>query len=127
MIVIAIGTFFAAFTLPSSGVIGLLAALVGMIVVVFGLNARNLPRFGRTAVILAGVAIFVVVPGKLPQSLRIRTVGTAFFPEDDRSEFIAKLETPPGPNLEYTRLKAQEVGRIIRAQPEVLYTYTTLA
>jgi HAE1 family hydrophobic/amphiphilic exporter-1 len=53
-------------------------------------------------------------------------VGTAFFPVDDRSEFIAKIETPPGSNLAYTRLKAEEAARIIRAQPEVRYTYTTL-
>ncbi|MFN2316595.1 MAG: efflux RND transporter permease subunit, partial [Gemmatimonadales bacterium] len=32
----------------------------------------------------------------------------------------------PGSNLAYTRLKAEEVGRIIREYPEVRYTYTTL-
>src|SRR5207237_2686551 len=53
-------------------------------------------------------------------------VGTAFFPVDDRSEFIMKIETPPGSNLEYTRLKAEEAARIVRSQSEVLYTYTTL-
>jgi HAE1 family hydrophobic/amphiphilic exporter-1 len=45
---------------------------------------------------------------------------------DDRSEFIMKIETPPGSNLQYTRLKAEEAARIVRAQPEVRYTYTTL-
>src|SRR5689334_10557003 len=56
----------------------------------------------------------------------IRTVGTGFFPEDDRSEFIMAIETPPGSNLEYTRLKAEEAARIARSHAEVLYTYTTL-
>jgi HAE1 family hydrophobic/amphiphilic exporter-1 len=49
-----------------------------------------------------------------------------FFPEDDRAEFTIMLETPPGSNLEFTRLKAEELGRITRAHPEVRYTYTTL-
>ena len=34
------------------------------------------------------------------------------------------METPPGSNLEYTRLKAEEVARIAAAHPEVAYTYT---
>ncbi|HEY0970779.1 MAG TPA: efflux RND transporter permease subunit [Gemmatimonadales bacterium] len=49
-----------------------------------------------------------------------------FFPEDDRSEFIISIETPPGSNLDYTRLKAEELAAITRRHPEVLYTYTTL-
>ena len=36
------------------------------------------------------------------------------------------IETPPGSNLDYTRLKAEEAGRIARQHPEVIYTYTTL-
>ena len=52
----------------------------------------------------------------LPQKVTpVRTVGTGFFPEDDRAEFIMALETPPGSNLEYTRLKAEEAARIARA------------
>jgi HAE1 family hydrophobic/amphiphilic exporter-1 len=53
-------------------------------------------------------------------------VGTAFFGTDDRSELNIALETPPGSNLDYTRIKAEEAGRIARAHPEVTYTYTTL-
>src|SRR5215208_1568514 len=53
-------------------------------------------------------------------------VGGGFFPEDDRGEFTIALETPPGSNLQYTRLKAEEAARIARAHPEVRYTYTTL-
>ena len=123
MIVIAVGTFFAAFLLPASGVTGLFAGLLGIAIMIFGLNTRRVNRYGRAAIVLAGVATFYVLPGIVPP---VRTVGTAFFPEDDRSEFILKIETPPGSNLEYTRLKALEAARIVRAQPEVIYTYTTL-
>lgn len=53
-------------------------------------------------------------------------VGTSFIPVDDKSEFTVQLETPPGSNLEYTRRKAEEVGRLIRGHPEIRYTYSTL-
>lgn len=53
-------------------------------------------------------------------------VGASFFGSDDRSELTIALETPPGSNLDYTRIKAEEIGRITREHPEVLYTYTTL-
>jgi HAE1 family hydrophobic/amphiphilic exporter-1 len=53
-------------------------------------------------------------------------VGASFFGEEDNSEINIKLETPPGSNLDYTRLKAEEAARIVRQHREVLYTYTTL-
>ncbi|HEU4994805.1 MAG TPA: efflux RND transporter permease subunit [Gemmatimonadaceae bacterium] len=123
MIVIAAGTFFASFLLPARGVTGLLAGLLGIGITVYGLNSRRANTLGRVGIAVLGVATFFV----LPQVVRpVRTVGSAFFPVDDRSEFILKIETPPGSNLEYTRLKAQEAARIVRTQPEVRYTYTTL-
>ncbi|MGZ7087382.1 MAG: urease subunit alpha, partial [Ilumatobacteraceae bacterium] len=67
--------------------------------------------------------MFGAAPRVLPA---FRTVGSAFFPEDDRSEFIMALETPPGSNMEYSRLKSEEAARIARSHPEVVYTYTTL-
>jgi len=123
MIALAVGSFFAAFLLPTRGVSGLAAASLGMGVIVVGLVSKRFGRVARAGIVLAGAAIFFVLPGLVPP---IRTVGSAFFPEDDRSEFILKIETPPGSNLEYTRLKAQEASRIVRSQPEVIYTYTTL-
>ena len=123
MLVIAAGTFFAAFLLPTRGVTGLFAALLGIGIMVYGLNAKRFFAGARVLVVLAGAAVFVALPQVVTPW---RTVGSAFFPVDDRSEFIMKLETPPGSNMEYTRLKAQEVARIVRAQPEVRYTYTTL-
>lgn len=53
-------------------------------------------------------------------------VGGEFFPVTDDSEFNVSLDTPPGSNLEYTSVKAEEVARIARAHPEVIYTYTTI-
>src|SRR5688500_16440840 len=123
MIVLAAGSFFSSFLLPSRGMSGLAAALIGLGIIVFGLNAKRFNRGARVGVVLAGIATFVVLPQIVPP---VRTVGSAFFPEDDRSEFILKIETPPGSNLQYTRLKAQEAARIVRSHPEVRYTYTTL-
>jgi HAE1 family hydrophobic/amphiphilic exporter-1 len=123
MIVIAAGTFFASFLLPTRGVSGLFAALLGMGVIVYGINGQRFNRSMRAGIVFAGVALFVMLPRVVPP---IRTVGSAFFPVDDRSEFIMKIETPPGSNLQYTRLKAEEAARIVRSQPEVKYTYTTL-
>src|SRR5690606_33005432 len=52
--------------------------------------------------------------------------GTGFFGESDSGEMTIVVETPPGSNLEYTRLKAEEAARIARSYPEVDYTYTTI-
>jgi len=123
MMTMAALTFFASFFLPSRGLTGLAAALVGIAIVVFGLNAKRVHWAGRAAIVIVGLAAFAILPMTVPP---VRTVGTAFFPEDDRAEFIMALETPPGSNLEYTRLKAQEAANIARSHPEVEYTYTTL-
>ena len=53
-------------------------------------------------------------------------IGGSFFPVTDDSEFNITLETPPGSNLNYTRLKAEEVARLARSKGEVAYTYTTV-
>jgi HAE1 family hydrophobic/amphiphilic exporter-1 len=53
-------------------------------------------------------------------------VGGEFVPVSDRSEISMIVEAPPGSNLQYTRMKSQEVARLARAHPEVAYTYTTI-
>src|SRR6476646_8709476 len=54
-------------------------------------------------------------------------VGASFFGTDDRSELNVGIETPPGSNLDYTRIKAEEAGRMVRAHKDIVdYTYTTL-
>ncbi len=52
--------------------------------------------------------------------------GAGFIPVSDRSEISVIVETPPGSNLEYTRVKTEEVARITRNHPEVSYTYTAI-
>ncbi len=52
--------------------------------------------------------------------------GAGFIPVSDRSEISVIVETPPGSNLEYTRVKTEEVARITRSHPEVSYTYTAI-
>jgi hydrophobic/amphiphilic exporter-1 (mainly G- bacteria), HAE1 family len=123
MVALTIGSLFAAFLLPGRGITGLLAALVGLAVLVFGLTRKGLPIVGRAALAIAGIAGFFMLPNLVPP---VRQVGVGFFPEEDRSEMTIALETPPGSNLEYTRLKAEEAARMARARPEVEYTYTTL-
>jgi HAE1 family hydrophobic/amphiphilic exporter-1 len=53
-------------------------------------------------------------------------VGGSFFPESDNSEINVVVETPPGSNLGYLRLKTEEVLRATTKHPEVKYTYATL-
>ncbi len=52
--------------------------------------------------------------------------GGGFMPESDNSEALIVVETPPGSNLEYTRLKAEEAARIARGYKETAATYTTI-
>jgi HAE1 family hydrophobic/amphiphilic exporter-1 len=58
--------------------------------------------------------------------LQARFGGSQFVPNSDRAEVSISIETPPGSNLEYTRRKVEEVVRIVRARPEVAYTFTTV-
>jgi HAE1 family hydrophobic/amphiphilic exporter-1 len=52
--------------------------------------------------------------------------GFGFVPISDQSEINISVETPPGSSLGYTRVKAEEVARIVRSHKEVAYTYTTI-
>ncbi|MEP7000982.1 MAG: efflux RND transporter permease subunit, partial [bacterium] len=132
MAALAVGTFFASFTLFSGGLSALLVALIALGILVFGLTSKKLGGFAKFGVSTIGAAAFVgvmmlVFSGKLGQFITpVRTVGVGFFPEDDKAEFTIAIETPPGSNLAYTRLKAQEATRIARRHREVRYTYTTL-
>jgi HAE1 family hydrophobic/amphiphilic exporter-1 len=124
---LAIGTFFASFTLFAGGLTGLLAAFVGLGVIVWALTSKRLTRWPRVGVAIVGLALFIGLPKVVENAgLAARTVGVSFFPIDDQAELIISLETPPGSNMAYTRLKAQEAARITHAHKEVRYTYTTL-
>ncbi|HVK71960.1 MAG TPA: efflux RND transporter permease subunit [Kofleriaceae bacterium] len=76
----------------------------------------------RVAMVFLAVAAFVGALAIPATGL----VGSSFFPVQDRSEFIIKIETPPGSNLEYTRRKVLEAVAIAKAKPEVAYTYATV-
>ena len=56
----------------------------------------------------------------------VGAVGGEFFPQMDRSEFQVTVETPVGSSLAYTQAKADEVDRLVRALPEVQFTYLTI-
>ena len=109
MITIAIGTFFASFLAPDARAERARRRARR--------HRRHRVRLQRDAVSAAGAEAAIVAR----RSRGVRRAAhvsfrrsapsaSAFFPEDDRSEFIIKIETPPGSNLEYTRLKAQEAG-----------------
>ncbi|HJU66188.1 MAG TPA: efflux RND transporter permease subunit, partial [Gemmatimonadaceae bacterium] len=102
VVAIAVGSFFGSFAIPSKGLAGILVVLGGVAIAVYGLlhTRRWYLRLGSLA---AGAAFAVIV---LPLTPSFANVGVSFFPEDDRSEFNIQIETPPGANLEYTRLKA---------------------
>ncbi len=54
-------------------------------------------------------------------------VGVGFFPTADNAELNIKVETPPGSNLDYTRLKSEEAVRIVAKHPDLMaYTFTTI-
>jgi HAE1 family hydrophobic/amphiphilic exporter-1 len=73
--------------------------------------------------LVIGVAIASLVGAVVLQAL---FGGFGFVPVSDRSEIDIGFETPPGSSLEYTRLKALELERVVRSHPEVAYTYTTI-
>ncbi len=53
-------------------------------------------------------------------------VGGSFMPESDEEQTALLLETPVGSSVAYTTGKALEIDRYLKAQPEVLLTYTTV-
>jgi HAE1 family hydrophobic/amphiphilic exporter-1 len=73
-----------------------------------------------TMVVLAAISFFGAI------ALQVAIGAFAFVPVSDQSELNIAIETPPGSSLDYTTLKAEEVARMIRSRPEVLYTYTTV-
>jgi len=53
--------------------------------------------------------------------------GFGFVPESDRSEVFVEVQTPPGSNLEYTKMKVEEAARIARTHTDlVAYTFSTI-
>jgi HAE1 family hydrophobic/amphiphilic exporter-1 len=76
----------------------------------------------RVAMVLIAVGSFI---GALALPA-LGLVGASFFGTEDQSEVIIALETPPGSNLTYTQIKAEEAARIARSHKDVVkFTYTT--
>jgi len=123
MVLVAIGTFIGSFTLLGKGITGLLSVLAGIGVMLLVLRHTDRPWYVKLLGVGAGVAVAF---GLLQMVPTMGKVGVSFFPLDDRSEFTIQIETPPGSNLPYTHAKAEEAARMVRAHPEVRYTYTTL-
>jgi HAE1 family hydrophobic/amphiphilic exporter-1 len=122
VVVIALGTFIGSFVLLPTGLSGFLGVMAGIVVAVLGLTVVK-QRFLRLLAVPVGIVVAVGLTRVAPQFMN---VGFAFFPSDDNGEINISVETPPGSNLDYTRLKAEEVGRVLMSHPEVRYIYTTL-
>ncbi len=76
----------------------------------------------RVAMMLLAVGTFFAAIAMVGLGI----VGAGFVPVSDRSEISMIVEAPPGSNLEYTRIKAEEIARRTREHPQVAYTYTTI-
>ncbi len=74
------------------------------------------------------LAMVLIAAGSMVAALVLQVTlgGFGFVPNSDRSEINIAVETPPGSNLDYTRMKAEEVARVVRAHDEVAYTYVTV-
>ena len=128
MVVVALGSLVGAFVIPGGGILRFLVIAIGLglLATAFAVPGWSVFR-GRVPArglvwLAASVVVFMLV-GFVPKT---GLVGFGFFPKDDQSEFNVAVETPPGSNLEYTRVKAEELVRMIHRHPEVKYTYTTL-
>jgi hydrophobic/amphiphilic exporter-1 (mainly G- bacteria), HAE1 family len=139
MSILAIGVFFSAFALPVSGFVGF-AVAIGLVAVGVWFDTRkSLPgalraTFGVLFLVL-GIGSIVALPMAAEKVLGVekgkalmdvRKVGTQFFPGEDNSELNVKVETPPGSNLDYMRLKVLEAVRITKKYPEVTFTFATI-
>ncbi len=74
------------------------------------------------------IAMVLIATGTFVGALALQAAigGVGFLPDSDRSELTVQLETPPGSNLDYTRIKAEEAARLARSYPEVAYTFVTI-
>ena len=112
MVTIAAGTFFAAFLLPSRGLSGVGAAMVGLAAVVYALSGKRWPVPVLAVFAWPFVAAFVCCRASAAGGR-----GLGFIPDSDRAEFDIQMRTPPGSNLDYMRIKLEELGRVVRSHP----------
>ncbi len=59
--------------------------------------------------------------------LQVEFGGFGFIPPSDRSELTIQVETPPGSNLAYTKMKTEETARRARSHTNLVdYTFATV-
>ena len=59
--------------------------------------------------------------------LQVEFGGFGFIPTSDRSELTIQVETPPGSNLAYTKMKTEEMARRARSHTNLTeYTFSTV-
>jgi HAE1 family hydrophobic/amphiphilic exporter-1 len=123
MIVLSIGVFIAALMVPAKGLIAFVTvlAIAGGLAAFLAMASPSKPV--ALAASLVGLVLMFMAPGFVPVADKL---GGEFFPPDDHSEFTVHIDTPPGSNIDYTRMKAEEVARIARRHKQVMYTYTTV-
>ena len=51
--------------------------------------------------------------------LQVKFGGFGFVPNSDRSELTLQVETPPGSNLAYTKMKTEEAARLARSHADL--------
>ncbi len=73
---------------------------------------------------LVGLAVVTFVAALAMPAFGV--VGGSFFPIDDRSEINMSVETPPGANLDYMRLKVSEALSEASRHEEVSYTFASV-
>jgi HAE1 family hydrophobic/amphiphilic exporter-1 len=74
------------------------------------------------------LAMAVIAIGSFVGALFLQATygGAGFVPISDRSELFIDIDTPPGSSLAYTRVKVEEVIRVLSTHPEVAYTFGTI-
>ncbi|HEY7898076.1 MAG TPA: efflux RND transporter permease subunit [Gemmatimonadaceae bacterium] len=129
MVAISIGVFFASILIPAKGLFAALTLLAGVMVIVW-MMSLNFPKTAFWTIVkgFLAVAVFFTSLGiglTLPEPGWAK-LGGGFIPDSDNSELNVSVEAPPGSNIDYTHIKAEEIGRIIRTHKEVAYTYTVV-
>ena len=74
----------------------------------------------RAAVILATMLVVA------SSGLFMSQLGTEFFPDDEESRFLVKLEAPLGSSIHYLAEKISRVETLLRGHPEVRDTLATI-
>ena len=76
----------------------------------------------RVATVLIALASFVSAFALLFAGF----VGGQFMPVSDEGEIAVNIETPVGSSIGYTKAKAGDIDAIMRAHPEIAYTYLSI-